>query len=66
MYIYNYDGQYSTSEVLNLQDEPNDQDESFMEGCDEEFQDWVTDEDETVPPPTLTSPPQSSKLKTVS
>ena len=63
------------SEVLNLLDESNDQDEPFMEGTcsDEEFEDWLTDEDETVPPPTghvtrhtLTSPPQFSILKTVS
>ena len=45
--------QYSTSEVLNLLDESNDQDEPFMEGSDEEFEDWLTDEeDEPVPPPT--------------
>ena len=44
--------QYSTSEVLNLLDESNDQDEPFMEGSDEEFEDWLTDEeDEPVPPP---------------
>ena len=46
-----------------------------MEGSDEEFEDWLTDEeDEPVPPPTgnvtqfrqhiLTSPPQSSKQLT--
>ena len=61
--------QYSTLEVLNLLDVSNDQDEPFMEGSDEEFEDWLTDEeDETAPPPTgnvtqhtLTSPPQSCK-----
>ena len=61
--------QFSTLEVLDLLDESNDQDELFMEGSDEEFEDWLTDEEnEPVPPPTgnvtqhiLTSPPQSSK-----
>ena len=59
---------------MNLLHESNNEDEPFMEGSDEEFENWLTNE--TVQPPTgnvtqhtLTSPPRSSKLeqlKTVS
>ena len=40
--------QYSTLEVLNLLDVSNDQDEPFMEGSDEEFEDWLTDEEDEL------------------
>ena len=43
--------QYSTTEVLELLDESNDLDEPFMDGSDEEFDAWQTDDeyDEAVP-----------------
>ena len=62
--------QYSTTEVLELLDESNDLDEPFMDGSDEEFDAWQTDDeyDEGIPTERDTvqvnehiSPPHSPK-----